>query len=729
MVCPTAGHFLPGAFEAIVSEFLSRPTVGAISTTGFLSDDFGNTFNHADIVTLLFSSYRPYIPAIFFRLEVLLAVGIERDDWLVDALVLELCIRVATDWEIASLSKTVVHFRNRQNRADGLVHNVVDVIDNTLRVITQVFSRDGFFVGAAETLALECRANQLGILWQEFRSLGDAQIEYQIMPHLTTLVFDLQRQLRNHAPLILRSLHRLFCVRSHNLGYLSQPLQKVLAATARMSGRPSIHIASLVWKTPVWGFWLIRKIIRLTLPTAGHHPAAPSFEAMHADLYAMVAQRFDSRGQIDAALAMWDRASPPHDDSIDSLACQAMLKSPVATEATLAERQISWVRRHLGERPRLSLSPQRRGKIRIAYHCAFMHGDTMRNMMRNVISAHDRERFQIYGYSPYPVSDDIKSVFDVWQRTPGVLSGPEACSDEQFVELVRKDQIDVFVECTGFSAGHRFGAMTLRCAPVQISFLNHTGTSQMPNVDYILADEICVPTNSECLDYYSEKVYRLPGCFFCFDYTSSNEPPVTASPHLRNGHVTFGCFGSGGKIGREIIGIWARVLKRVPGSILRLQNHELSLPGDRRFLASRFREFGISPHRLVIEQGVDRPTLLQAYSQVDISLDTWPYCGGNSIAESLWHGVPVVTYLGDRFSSRYGASLLTAAGCTDLVASTIDDYIDIAAKLASESDRLTWLRQNLRQMSVEFGLGDSRLFARRLENAYVSMLDMLSASS
>ncbi|MEI8148396.1 MAG: hypothetical protein WCG62_04870, partial [Actinomycetes bacterium] len=310
-----------------------------------------------------------------------------------------------------------------------------------------------------------------------------------------------------------------------------------------------------------------------------------------------------------------------------------------------------------------------------------------------------------------------------------VLSGPAACTDEQFVHLARRDEIDVLIECTGFSAGHRFGAMTLRCAPIQISFLNHTGTSQMPNVDYILTDEICVPSGSECEQYYSEQIYRLPGCFFCFDYTSSNEPSVTASPHLRNGHITFGCFGSGGKIGREIVAIWAQVLKRVPGSILRIQNHELSSPGDRRFLASRFREFGIAPHRLVIEQGVHRPSLLEAYSQVDISLDTWPYCGGNSIAESLWHGVPVVTYLGDRFSSRYGASLLAAAGCTDMVARTVDDYIEIAAKLATDSDRLTRLRQSLRQMSVEFGLGDSHLFARRLEAAYVSMVDALGNPS
>jgi len=114
--------------------------------------------------------------------------------------------------------------------------------------------------------------------------------------------------------------------------------------------------------------------------------------------------------------------------------------------------------------------------------------------------------------------------------------------------------------------------------------------------------------------------------------------------------------------------------------------------------------------------------LLDAYNEVDISLDTWPYCGGNTIAESLWMGVPVVTLKGDRFGSRYGASLVTAGGCADLIAESPEEYVEIAARLAGDLPRLRHLRQNLRQMSIDHGLGDSTLFARRMENAYREML-------
>jgi protein O-GlcNAc transferase len=84
--------------------------------------------------------------------------------------------------------------------------------------------------------------------------------------------------------------------------------------------------------------------------------------------------------------------------------------------------------------------------------------------------------------------------------------------------------------------------------------------------------------------------------------------------------------------------------------------------------------------------------------------------------------VPVVALTGDRFGSRYGASLLAAAGCADLLAESPEQYIAIAKRLASDPVRLADLRQHLRDMSIEHGLGDSVGFARRLENAYVDML-------
>jgi len=143
-------------------------------------------------------------------------------------------------------------------------------------------------------------------------------------------------------------------------------------------------------------------------------------------------------------------------------------------------------------------------------------------------------------------------------------------------------------------------------------------------------------------------------------------------------------------------------------------------------MIDRFRRFGIAEDHVDLRDGVDRATALKTYDEIDVTLDTWPYCGGNTTAESLWQGVPVVSLKGERFSSRYGASLLTAAGCADLIANSQEEFVDLAAKLALDTNRLVSLRRNLRQIYTAGGLNDSVRFARNLEGAYLEMLEAKS---
>lgn len=731
-ICPKQGYLLPGTLEFAVSQFTARPDIGGICAAGFLLDGRGNSLEPVDIITLLFTNYRPFLPAGFFSRRALVAIGIDRDDWFTESLDLDICCRLAIDHGLSSVSRRVIECPTPKSQPDDLPRSIENAIEQRLQLVSKLFSAESFFGGDCASLALESKINQLAVLWQEFRELGANDIDATVRPYMDAIATDFASLLRvDHRT--LRSLHRLTCARSHGLGILSSPLQKLLAYSAQLTGRVPIHIGYAVWNN-FWGSWLRHKIIARAMPRSDFALSAPERASMFAELYAMAMSLYETRGQIELTLEMCERARPPNNISLDSLACQAMLKLPSVTDEKIASLQRLWVSRHIGDQPVVRLaspSIRKRGqKIRIGYHNSAMDGDTIHYMMRNVMIAHDRSQFEVYGYSPVPFGDELKSSFDVFRNTAIPQARPDSVfvgvtptlSDNEFVKLVRGDRIDVFVEMNGFSNGHRFVAMSRRCAPVQVSFLNHTGSSHVPNVDYILADEIGIPSDSPAQSLYSERIYRMPGCFFCFDYRNSDYPPLVEPPSLSRPQVTFGCFGSGGKINLTLIELWSRLLHRVPRAILRLQNGQLESEDNRRFMAERFQRFGIGRDRLVLEKGVARRKLLGAYSEVDISLDTWPYCGGNTIAESFWMGVPVVTLKGDRFSSRYGASLVTAGGCADLIAESPEEYIDIAARLANDLPRLRHLRQNLRRMSIEHGLGDSTLFARRLENAYREML-------
>jgi predicted O-linked N-acetylglucosamine transferase (SPINDLY family) len=80
-------------------------------------------------------------------------------------------------------------------------------------------------------------------------------------------------------------------------------------------------------------------------------------------------------------------------------------------------------------------------------------------------------------------------------------------------------------------------------------------------------------------------------------------------------------------------------------------------------------------------------------------------------------GVPVVTLAGDRHMGRVGVSLLTRVGLPELVAGSPSAYIEIAARLAADRDRLRTLRGGLRARIARSSLCDAALVTGELEAA------------
>lgn len=726
-ICPARAGLMPDTLAFAVQALDPSPEVGAIACRGLLVDAEGETAPVPfDLVMALFTHLRVAPHSGVIRRSALIESGLIRDDWRAGCVALDLWCRLAIDHEVVGADRPIVDGKAGRD-ADGFALDPDRVVEDRLRYVEALFDKENFFGDARDpALQYECMANQLGILREELRGIETHAIDRRSRDLTGKFA-----RLLSYDRRALRSLERW-----QRMWHLPGSLEAVARVFKPRGDSPAPATALLLFLASHWQA-LCRPVARMALRARSRKLGEQAFSelpALFADLYATQAERYNAHGQVATAVRNWRLAEPLGDAMLDSMAVQAELKRPGATEASLARVHKRWVARHAAVTSQVESCDlprwDRQRKIRVGYHCAFMHLDTIQYMMARVFQAHDRDRFEIYGYSPFPLPRDVAQGFDVVRDTSTTSADPERVmfhktammSHAAFRQMVRADGIDVLVELTGFSPGHRFPAMAERCAPVQVSFLNHTASSQVPNVDYVLADEICLPASGGFEALYSEEIYRLPGCFFCFDYRGSKYPPIAKPPSLAKGYVTFGCFGFGGKLNFHLLKLWADLLRQVPSSRLHIQNVQITNERSRRFLAERFRSFGIAPERLTLASGVDRQSLLEVYADIDISLDTWPYCGGNSIAEALWHGVPVITLKGDRFASRYGASLLAAAGCADLVADSPEQYIAIAKRLAGDAPYLAHLRDRLRDMSIEHGLGDSAGFARRLEDAYVDML-------
>jgi predicted O-linked N-acetylglucosamine transferase (SPINDLY family) len=113
---------------------------------------------------------------------------------------------------------------------------------------------------------------------------------------------------------------------------------------------------------------------------------------------------------------------------------------------------------------------------------------------------------------------------------------------------------------------------------------------------------------------------------------------------------------------------------------------------------------------LDIRRGMGHTDLINAYAEIDIALDTFPYSGGLTTLEALWMGVPVVTVSGATFAGRHSTSHLRNAGLDELVAPRVAAYVDTAVALARCPRYLDGMSRGLRQRVAGSSLCDQTAF-------------------
>ena len=209
----------------------------------------------------------------------------------------------------------------------------------------------------------------------------------------------------------------------------------------------------------------------------------------------------------------------------------------------------------------------------------------------------------------------------------------------------------------------------------------------------------------------------MPDSFWCYDPLDS-EPAVNALPAAEKGYITFGCLNNFCKVNPLVLKLWAQVLKAVDRSRLTILAGEGT---HRQHTLDLLAEEGVGRDRVTFVAHQPRPQYLQHYHGIDIGLDTVPYNGHTTSLDSFWMGVPVVTLVGPTVVGRAGLCQLMNLGLPELIASSPEQYVRIAAELAQDLPRLSELRATLRERMQASPLMDAPRFARNIEAAYREM--------
>lgn len=456
----------------------------------------------------------------------------------------------------------------------------------------------------------------------------------------------------------------------------------------------------------------------------GYYQRALELKPDYGAVWNNYGQVLQNLGKLEPALQAFRRAmelEPAHAGVHSNYLFGLLMDPDCPPERYLAEARRFGERYSNDVRPYTSWQVGQAGSEAAPLRVGLVSGDLKSHpvgfFLESVLAQLDPTRVQVVAYATRTLTDEVttrlRRYFSEWHAI-------DELDDDAAARKIHDDGIHVLIDLSGHTGGNRLPVFARKPAPVQASWLGYSASTGMPSIDWLVVDPVSVPAVSR--DLYSEKLWYLPETRLCLTPpTAIDDLPPTPLPALANGYVTFGNFQAMQKISPVVLAAWGRVLDRLPTARLRIQNRELSSGPVRDVFMKRMATLGLPVDRVQLEGGMPRRGYLVAHNGIDILLDTFPYPGGTTTCEALWMGVPTVTLAGRTMSSRHGMAMLEPAGLGDWVASSPEQYLEIAVTRARDLESLATLRAGLRERVRHSPLFDAPRFARNLEQALYGM--------
>lgn len=381
------------------------------------------------------------------------------------------------------------------------------------------------------------------------------------------------------------------------------------------------------------------------------------------------------------------------------------------------------------ERPLLTQWPQFEEKdrspwrrLRIGFISPDFRNHAVMYFAEGLLAGLDRQQFEVVAFYTHPAEDYVTTRVQCHADRFIKISGK---TPEQQAQAIRDAEIDIVIDLAGHTGGNALLALAHKPAPVQLSTIGYPGTTGLRAIDWWISDAVTDPADAP--QWYTERLYRLPTRWACYRPMIRNplwryQPAyqVRPTPALTNGHITFGSCNNLGKLTDEVLALWGRLLQAVPHSRLLIEGKNLDIEATQQTYRQHCTELGIDPERLDLV-AMDSRNQYLTYHRIDIALDPFPLVGGTSTNDLLWMGVPIVTLNGNTLRNRMGVGILAHMGRHEWIARDQEEYLAIAATLASDVQALNQLRQSLRQEVEASAVMREDVFVQEFGRALRSM--------
>jgi predicted O-linked N-acetylglucosamine transferase (SPINDLY family) len=368
------------------------------------------------------------------------------------------------------------------------------------------------------------------------------------------------------------------------------------------------------------------------------------------------------------------------------------------------------------------LTPQPQASISCKIKIGYIGGSFKRHSVswlnRWLFAHHNRQDFEIHIYAFGQVSSD--PFFQTWFQ-PHVDSVNELSDDLAVaISKIRQDGIQILVDLDSYTLDYTCTVMAAKSAPVQVTWLG-TDASGISTIDYYIVDDYVLPENAQ--EHYQEKLWRLPRTYIAVDQFEVGQQTLTRkSLDVPADAIVYFSSQAIFKRNPEIVRLQLEIIRQVPNSFFLIKG--LS---DPEILCHYFteiaQEVGVNPLRLRFLENTATEAEHRANLKIaDVILDTYPYSGATTTLEALWVGVPLVTRVGETFSSRNSYAFLMNSGINEGIAWSAQEYVEWGVRLGTDHLLRQQVMNKLQQAHLTSPLWDAQQFTRDMENAYRQML-------
>ena len=380
-----------------------------------------------------------------------------------------------------------------------------------------------------------------------------------------------------------------------------------------------------------------------------------------------------------------------------------------------------WVKQFGVNHRKLNNFIKNKKKIRIAYFSADFRDHAVGNTIIGMLESHDKSKFEIYGFYFGESVNEKDLIHKKIVNTFDKFINIKFMTDTKVAQLSLELNIDIAVNLTTHTGTEsRFGIFTQRCAPIQVNFLGYPGTSGSKSIDYIIADKTVIPKNNQ--KFYSEKIIYMPNSYHPIENIKkiSEKKFSRKELNLPEDKFIFCCFNSHQKITPSIFNIWINLLKKNSNSVLWLR--EFNQYSSKNLKLETLKR-GIDEKRIIFAERLPLNEHLARIKNADLFLDTFPYTAHSTCSDVLRICLPVITCIGDSFTSRVSASFLNTMMLPELITTSYEEYEKLANKIANDKNYLSNLKNKILENKSKSSLYDIKLFTKNLEKAYFLMFE------